>query len=368
MRKMKCNFWVLIVGIALQWVMAGCSSQLETTILSEKAPPEPEVTQVQEEPVVTPPEPVVSETKVGEQDLETPPKEVPLVLATPPSEIPVEKPSTPIIRPSSPEKALAIPPAKAREAEKAIEPPPPIGPVVGGIPAIMFDPELPPQPTIREGASMEVAMLEPETVKVPEKEQVAPPLEVAPHQRPPGLAPFMFEPELPPDPTFQEGSPTEIAKLEPGAMKEPESEAVIPPSQPEEIEPQVEEKGLEVVKVQPGAPVMPIKTLADVYFDYDEFSLRDDDKNKLNTNARILVDHMSGQKVIIEGHCDERGTESYNMVLGKRRAEAVKKFLVDLGVPEENLEVVSYGKERPFCTDHSLVCWQDNRRGHFVAR
>jgi peptidoglycan-associated lipoprotein len=343
---MKCNVLFLILGIALQWVMAGCSSQLETTILSEKAPPEPEVTQVQEEPVA-PPEPVISEPTVGEQDLETPPKE-----------IPGEEPVKPIIRPGEPEKAVAIPPAKPRKAEKAVEPPSTVAPVVGGIPATMFDPELPPQPTIRKGGPEEVAMLEPETVKVPEKEKVIPPAQVEPHQRDPGLAPFRVDPDLPPDPTLREGRPEEIAKLPPEPVTEPEKKKVKP----------VEEKPLEVVKVPPEAPPAPIKTLSDVYFDYDRFNLRHDDKNKLNDNAQIIVNHLSDQKVVIEGHCDERGTESYNMILGKRRAEAVKKFLVDLGVPEENLEVVSFGKERPFCTAHSLECWQENRRGHFVVR
>jgi peptidoglycan-associated lipoprotein len=71
---------------------------------------------------------------------------------------------------------------------------------------------------------------------------------------------------------------------------------------------------------------------------------------------------------VIEGHCDERGTESYNMVLGERRANAVKEFLVDLGVPGDKLEVMSYGKEKPFCSDQNEQCWQENRRGHFVLR
>ncbi|UCE63963.1 MAG: OmpA family protein [Nitrospirota bacterium] len=341
MSQKKSSVGLIILGIALLWGMAGCSSQMETTILSEKAPPEPEVAKVEEEPA-SPAEPVVSETTVGEQDLGIPPREAPQGLGTPPSEIQVEEPSKPIIPPSSPEMAAAIPPAKAGEA-KAIEPSPAIGPVIGGIPPMVFDPEMPPQPTMRRGGPEEVAMLEPEPIKVPEKERVVPPVQGEPTQREPGLAPFMVDPDLPPDPTLREG-------------------------QPEEIETPVKEKRLEVVKVQPGAPRMPIKTLADVYFDYDRYSLRDDDKNKLNDNAQILVDQFSGQKVVIEGHCDERGTESYNMILGKRRAETVKKFLVDLGVPEENLEVVSYGKERPFCTDHSLECWQENRRGHFVVR
>jgi len=332
---------------------------LETTILSEKAPPEPEVTQVEEEPA-PPPEPVISEAKVGEEDLGIPPRETPQELGIPPSEIPVEEPSKPVIRPGSPEMAAAIPPVKAREADKALESSPAIGPVVGGIPPILLDPEMPPQPTMRGGAPEEVAMLEPEPIKVPEKKRVVPPAQVEPTEREPGLAPIMVDPELPADPTLREGSPAEIAKLEP--VKEPEKKLVVPPSKP------VEEKPLEVVKVPPEAPPVPIKTLADVYFDYDRFSLRDDDKNTLNENAQILVNQFSGQKVVIEGHCDERGTESYNMILGKRRAETVKEFLVDLGVPEENLEVVSYGKERPFCMDHSLECWQENRRGHFVVR
>ena len=352
MRTKKSNVWILTVGIALLWLMAGCSSQLETTILSEKAPPAPEVTEVVEEQPVRPPEPVVSESKVAEEDMETPPAAAPPVVEEPPKDIPVEEPATPVIRPSSPEKAVATPPAKP---QKAVEPPPAAAPVVaGGIPPILFDPESPPQPTIRKGSPEEVAMLEPEPVKVPEKEKVAPPASSESSRMVPGIPPSGFEPELPPDPTLREGGPAPV--------KEPEQKVVIPPQKP------VEEKPLEVAKVQPQSPPVPVKNLADVYFEYDRFSLRDKDKNILNENAQIIINNMSGRKVVIEGHCDERGTESYNMILGKRRAEAVKEFLVDLGVPEENLEVVSYGKERPFCTDHSLQCWQENRRGHFVLR
>lgn len=329
--------------------MAGCSSQLETTILSEKAPPEPDVAEVEGEPV-PPPEPVVRETTLGEQDLGKPPVETPSDLGGSPSEIQVEEPSKPSIRANSPEMAAAIPPAKVREADKSPEPSPAVGPEIGGIPPVVFGPEMPPQPTIRTGASEEVAMLEPESIKVPEKERVIPPAQVEPTPRDSGLAPFRVDPDLPPDPTLREGRPVEGKKV------------VVPPRKP------VEEKPLDVVKMPPGAPPVSITSLADVYFDYDRFSLRDDDKNKLNENAQMLVDQFSDQKVVIEGHCDERGTESYNMILGKRRAESVKKFLIDLGVPEENLEVVSYGKERPFCTDHSLECWQKNRRGHFVVR
>jgi peptidoglycan-associated lipoprotein len=374
----KCRFGILILGIALQWVMAGCSSQLETTILSQKAPPETEVTEVQEEPAAATPEPVVSEAKVSEKDLGTPAVEPPKDLGLPSKEIQVEEPPKPIFRPSAPEIAVATPPTEAPEAAKPSGSPPSIEPTVGGIPAIAFEPELPPQPTMRKGALEEVAMLEPEPVKAPEKGGAVTPIEVEPFREEPGLAPYVFEPELPPDPTFREGRPVEIAKLEPEhepitepkPIREAAKEEIIPtspPEEPEEMETPIEEKPLEVVKMQPSAPAPTPKTLVDVYFDYDRFSLRDVDKNKLNTNAQILVDQLSGQKVVIEGHCDERGTESYNMILGKRRAETVKQFLVDLGVSEENLEVVSYGKERPFCTAHSLECWQENRRGHFVV-
>ena len=356
MRKMKCNVWVLITGITLLWTVAGCSSQLETTILSEKAPPEPEVTEVQEEPVPTP-EPVVSESTVGEEDLGKPSKEPPPpVVAVPPMEMAVEEPAKPIIRPSEPEKAMATSPVKEKGAETVMEPTPSVAAGVAGIPPIFFDPELPPQPTVRKGASEEVVMLEPEPVTTPEKEgMVPPPAEGEPFRMPSGIPPSGYDPELPPDPTLREGQPAEIAKLEPAS---PTTETESP----------VEEKPLEVVKVAPVAPVMATKNLGDVYFDYDRFSLREDDKNKLNENAQLIADQFSGKQVVIEGHCDERGTASYNMILGKRRAETVKKFLVDLGVPEQNLEVVSYGKEKPFCTDHSLECWQENRRGHFVVR
>jgi peptidoglycan-associated lipoprotein len=88
----------------------------------------------------------------------------------------------------------------------------------------------------------------------------------------------------------------------------------------------------------------------------------------LQENAQALVAALSDQNIVIEGHCDERGTESYNMVLGKRRGNAVKEFLVDLGVSGDKLQVMSYGKEKPFCTDQNEQCWQENRRGHFIVQ
>ena len=101
-----------------------------------------------------------------------------------------------------------------------------------------------------------------------------------------------------------------------------------------------------------------------MYFDYDMFLIRRDASAVLEANARLLkADGM--HTLLIEGHCDERGTHAYNLVLGERRARAVNQYLQDLGVPASQLQMTSYGKERPFCTEHSEACWQSNRRAHF---
>ena len=107
-------------------------------------------------------------------------------------------------------------------------------------------------------------------------------------------------------------------------------------------------------------------TLSDIFFDYDQYTLHHDDMSLLETNAKVLLGRYPKKKILIQGHCDERGTEEYNLALGVRRAQAVKDYLVDLGVPPERLQVLSYGKEKPFCTQHSWNCWKHNRRGHFV--
>ncbi|TAJ33347.1 MAG: hypothetical protein EPO64_01050 [Nitrospirae bacterium] len=107
--------------------------------------------------------------------------------------------------------------------------------------------------------------------------------------------------------------------------------------------------------------------LADVFFDYDRATVRTDAKAVLEANARFLKVEK-GWHLSIAGHCDERGTLAYNLVLGERRAQATKRYLADLGIPAAQIQVTSYGKEKPFCTEHSKECWQKNRRAHFAAQ
>jgi peptidoglycan-associated lipoprotein len=107
------------------------------------------------------------------------------------------------------------------------------------------------------------------------------------------------------------------------------------------------------------------RPLADVYFDYDQSGVRDDGRAPLQKNADWLKRWTSTQ-ITVEGHADSRGSSEYNLALGSRRATAVKDYLVNLGVPQNRITVVSKGKEQPFCTTESEDCWQQNRRGHFI--
>jgi len=108
-----------------------------------------------------------------------------------------------------------------------------------------------------------------------------------------------------------------------------------------------------------------LREVRDAYFDYDKADIRPDARVALSTTADFLKRHPS-IKATIEGHCDERGSTEYNLGLGDRRATAVKQYLVSLGVSADRLNIVSFGKEKPFCNEHNEACWQQNRRGHFV--
>lgn len=103
----------------------------------------------------------------------------------------------------------------------------------------------------------------------------------------------------------------------------------------------------------------------DAYFDYNKADLRGDAKDGLSQSAVFLRTHAD-VNIIVEGYCDERGTTEYNLGLGQKRADAVKQFLESLGIPANRIATTSFGKEKPFCNEHSETCWQQNRRGHFV--
>ncbi len=109
-------------------------------------------------------------------------------------------------------------------------------------------------------------------------------------------------------------------------------------------------------------------TLDDVFFDFDKMTLRVEAIATLERNAAVLMERYPDKTVLIQGHCDERGTEEYNFVLGERRAQAVKNYLVDLGIPPAQLEILSFGKTQPFCSQKTLSCFQKNRRAHFVLQ
>jgi peptidoglycan-associated lipoprotein len=107
------------------------------------------------------------------------------------------------------------------------------------------------------------------------------------------------------------------------------------------------------------------QNVKDVYFDYDKYDVRADQQGSVQADAQFLAQHPN-ISFTIEGHCDERGSTEYNLALGDNRANAVKNALVQAGVNASRIKTISYGKEKPFCTESNEQCWQQNRRGHFV--
>ena len=108
------------------------------------------------------------------------------------------------------------------------------------------------------------------------------------------------------------------------------------------------------------------RNVKDVFFDYDKYTIRPDEAQTVQNDKAFLAQHPS-IKVLVEGHCDDRGSEEYNIALGASRAESVKRALVQEGVPADRIRTVSYGKEKPFCTQDNEQCWQQNRVDHFAV-
>ena len=155
-------------------------------------------------------------------------------------------------------------------------------------------------------------------------------------------------PPPPPPPPLTEPAPPPAARVPP----------LPPPAEPAPPPPPV---------APPPAPTPEALVLSDVYFDYDQSALRSDAKAVMEANARRLKADNS-RTLLIEGHCDERGTVAYNLVLGEKRARMVKQYLEDLGIASSRIQMTSYGKEKPFCSEHSADCWQQNRRAHFLLQ
>jgi len=116
-----------------------------------------------------------------------------------------------------------------------------------------------------------------------------------------------------------------------------------------------------------SAPSADMLALEDIFFDFDQHTIRKDAQPTLSANA-AWINSRTGKVVLIEGHCDERGTQAYNLVLGEKRARSVKRYLEDLGVPAARMKTTSYGELRPFCKQRDENCYEQNRRAHFVVQ
>ena len=147
-----------------------------------------------------------------------------------------------------------------------------------------------------------------------------------------------------------------------------------PPTPPPKQGPVVQEEQKQPappMKKPAPAPVVSVEELAkafeqkDIHFDFDKYDLKPEARATLKELANFLLEHPE-YRVRIEGNCDERGTEEYNLALGEKRANAAKDYLVSLGVSPDRIDTISYGEDRPVCTEHNESCWWRNRRDHFV--
>src|SRR5580765_1040061 len=112
---------------------------------------------------------------------------------------------------------------------------------------------------------------------------------------------------------------------------------------------------------------MAVAALKEVYFDFDKYDIRPEDAKTLDANATWLKSN-GDNLVLIEGHCDERGTNEYNLALGERRAKATMNYLVSQGIQANRITIISYGEERPVCTEKTEACWAKNRRANFLVK
>jgi len=152
--------------------------------------------------------------------------------------------------------------------------------------------------------------------------------------------------ETPPPPPQVKEQP-KVEKVEKPPAKEPELTE-------EEI---FEQKTLEEINEE--------KPLSMIYFDFDKYFIREDAKPTLRANAEWL-NKWGSVKILIEGHCDERGTEEYNLALGEKRAKSTRDYLISLGISQDRIQIISYGKSQPLNPGHNEIAWQENRRAQFT--
>jgi peptidoglycan-associated lipoprotein len=160
--------------------------------------------------------------------------------------------------------------------------------------------------------------------------------------------------------------PTMSEHLPPSPPLAGEIAAEPPTSRGEEL---IQEASAAAVEPAPEAAVVPVGAV--VYFDFDRFAVSKEARAILRKESKRVRAEIKGdknRKIVVEGHCDERGTRDYNLLLGEQRAKAVKRALEDLGFPTQRISITSYGKERPFCPDHSETCWRQNRRVHLTIQ
>lgn len=149
-------------------------------------------------------------------------------------------------------------------------------------------------------------------------------------------------------------------------MAEREKAAKLESEEAKKAKEQEFEKSL-VAKKEPGiaGEVFESSLLKDIHFDFDKYDIRPRDAEILKENAALLTKYPK-VKIQVEGHCDERGTNEYNLALGERRANAAKKYLLSLGITTDQISSISYGEEKPLDTGHNEEAWARNRRGHFI--
>ncbi len=146
----------------------------------------------------------------------------------------------------------------------------------------------------------------------------------------------------------------------------PGAEKITPPAPETITEKPVTETAEMAKKEAELKPEVKKMEFSDIHFDFDKYDIRDDAKPVLEKLASWLKENPKA-RVLIEGHCDERGTNQYNLALGERRASSTKNYLMALGISGSRIDTVTYGEERPLCREQTEECWQLNRRAHFVV-